>query len=316
MSLNIEIDKKALKIAKRFGYTPIKGLDKDRPYILLTKKDNKNYVIKTSHLEDEAEILKILNSNEFFKNRGILIPKLYQHGQHGKTYIVEDYIGGREIDIKEDDFKKSLRMVIERLSGIENGFNRIPRISEFTKGWNDQYSKKGFKNSLWLKKRISRWFSDEMSSRKNRFMDTETNEVYGLLRKIPGGNIITFGAFSPAHLRIDQNKLGIFDFGKHLRWAPKHYDRAYLWWGLLYDRDLKEISPKYWRKLAVEIQSNIPNNEKAYYWSCILERLAGLAKDLTQSDRAKNPKWKKTITKIKNEMTIFAIGKLKEVTIK
>lgn len=315
MSLNIEIDKKALKIAERFGYTPIKGLDKDRPYVLLAKKDNKYYVIKTSHLEDEAEILKILNSNGFFKNQGIVIPKLYQHGQHGKTYIVEDYIKGREIDIKDDNFEHSLGIVIEKLSAVEGGFNRSPRISEFTKGWDDQYSKKGFKNSVWLKKRITRWFSDEMSSRKNRFMDIEANEVYDLLDKIQGKNIITFGAFSPAHIRINKERIGIFDFGKHLRWAPKYYDRAYLWWGLLYDRDLNEPSPKYWRKLAVRIQSNIPNNEKAYYWSCILERLAGLAKDLTQSDRAKNPKWKKVITKIKNKMTIFAIGKLKKVII-
>jgi len=307
MNFGMEIDKKTPKIAKKFGYTPIKGLDKNRPYVLLAKKDNKYYVIKTSHLEDEAEILKILGSDNFFTNKHIIIPKIYQHD---KAYIVEDYIGGREIDIKDYDFDNLIKIVVERLLSIETSFNRFSNIKKFTKGWNDQYSQKGFKNSEWLRRRINRWFSDDMSNKVYRFTEKETGEINNLFGKIKGKNIVTFGAFSPAHIRISRHKLGIFDFGRHIRWAPKHYDRAYLWWGLLYDRDLKESSPKFWENLAIRLSLNIPKNEQAYYWACIIERLAGLAKDLTQSNRAKNLHWKKAIIKIKEEMTIFAINEL------
>lgn len=300
------IDDKTFQIARRLGYQPIKGLDKNRLYVLLAEKNGKNYVIKTEHLDDEADLLEIFNHDAFFRRNNIIIPKLYEHS---KYYVIQDFISGKIINVSSKEFNADLRLLLDKLELLVEGFKRHKNLSEYTKGWNDQYLNRALSNSEWLKNRIKQWFSSEHSKPKYRFTSEQIVEVRKLLEQIKGKTTINYGAFSSAHIRINKNSLGIFDFGKHLRWAPKHYDRAYLWWSLLFDNKIQNPSPSFWFSLAQKIANNLKRTDQLTYWVCIIERLAGLSKDLTPSE--KNKKRQQVMMNIRNKMTPMVINQLK-----
>lgn len=298
-----------MNIAKKLHYQPVKELDQNRPYVLLIEKNKQKFVIKTDHFEDEAEILKILNSDDYFAENDIIVPGLYEFG---KKYLIQSFIKGEEIDIQSQDFAQNLQVILDKLNLVHTGLTRRKEIFGLAKGWDDQYSKTPFQNSFWFKKRINRWFSDEQSKPKYRFNASQITKVIDLFSQIKGRTVINFGAFSPAHIRIQNNKIGLFDFGRHIRWAPKHYDRAYLWWGLLFEKENRQDSPDFWFLLAKNFAQDIPTSELAQYWACVLERLAGLSKDLTVSSRARIPAWHKMILKVKNRLIPLAIEQLEK----
>ena len=304
------INQKTNQIAKKLEYRPIKGLDVNRPYVLLAKKKNRQFVIKTDHFEDEAAILKILNQDDYFSKHHIIIPNLYEYSDQ---FLVQDFIKGRMININSRNFSHNLQMISNKLEFIHSGLNRKKKIGNLSKGWNDQFAKMPFQNSVWLKKRITRWFEDKQSKPKYRFTNVQNSQVMKLILKIKDQNMINFGAFSPAHIRIQNEKIGLFDFGHHIRWAPKQYDLAYLWWGLLFEIEHKRNEPEFWFKLAKDLTKSIPISERSQYWACILERLAGLSKDLTLSSHNQIPRWHKMILKIKNQLTPMAISELQKL---
>jgi hypothetical protein len=302
----MKINKEAIKIVRKFSLAPIKGLDKNRPYVLLCKdKDGKKIVLKTSHFQDEAKILKILKT----KDNELIVPEVYYSG---KKYIIEDYIPGKKLKI----FNKNGQIIIKGKLLLKNleilhsllDINK-DKLSKFTKSWRDKYQETPENSGIWLIKRINRWFSNEQSSQNWRF-EAELPIIKKLCQKTKAKTVINFGAFSPSHARLIGNKLGIFDFGQHVRWAPEPYDLAYLWWGYLMDFALlpHQKNYQYWLASAESLEKF--SQDKFLFWLCIIERLAGLAKDLTHKESCGQKEWVKAVSKIQKGLLTVIIENL------
>ena len=194
---------------------------------LKVKKGRKFYVVKTKHLVDEAKILLILNK---IKLHNIIIPRLYEHS---RRYLVQDYIAGPipnpEVVIKKLSF---IRKILNQLHKI---LNLDKKLFPYTKDCYDNQNKKPISSNIWLTKRVKRWFSKKQSLKEYRFDKNSTELAIQYFNKVKTKTKINFGAFSEQHFRLFKNKIGIFDFGRHIRFAPEEYDWAYLWWGYFLD---------------------------------------------------------------------------------
>lgn len=271
-----DTEEKTIKIAKNLQYEPIKQLDLKRPYVFKIRKNNKFYVLKTDHFEDEAAILKILNQKidmDSFFNKNIIIPKLYEHS---RKYLVEDFLDGKKIKI--DNFNIYLNFIYGKIIILHQFLNNIEKLSAFTKDEQDLKKKKNISSSIWLKTRIKRWFSKKQSRPDYIFPKNLISPAIKYCLKIKNKCLINFGCFSAKHFRIYPKKLGIFDFGQHLRYAPVNYDWAYLWWGF-FIHDATKYPLNYWKNL-LDRMVKYSQNEREFY-ACIIERLAGISKDLT-----------------------------------
>lgn len=291
------VNKKTIQVAKQLGYIPICALDKKRPYVLKAIKGNNFYVIKTSHFEDEAQILKILDN---IKMKKIITPKLYEFSN---KYLVEDYLPSKPPSI--DEFKRQISLVRKAFNKLHRVLNQASKLKQYTKDSQDKNFKLYEASADWLVARLKQWFSNNKSETKYRFGKQETNQSIKFFNKIQSQTIINFGAFSEQHFRIYKDKVGVFDFGKHIRFAPAEYDWAYAWWGYFLNEAIKH-SFNFWVNF-MEKMAGLSKNKKEFY-GCIIERLAGIAKDLTHRKDVGNNMIKVEKTRIlRDKILIFIL---------
>jgi signal recognition particle subunit SEC65 len=277
---------KILQIAQKLNYTPIANPDKKRPYVLKVKKNNKYYILKTRHFADEINILKILNKQNITSTK---IPKLYKYS---KNYIIEDYLPGKSPSINK--FKSEIVLVRKSISSLHKSLNKKNILYKYAKTGKNNHTS-DLSSSKWLVARLKYWFSNKQSSKIHRFNILQTRKSIQYLKAIKTKTIINFGAFSKQHLRIYKNTVGVFDFGGHIRFAPAEYDWAYLWWSYFLDEATRH-SFLYWVNFTQYI-ANHSRNQNEFY-ACIIERLAGIAKDLTHQKDVKNDIYKTKKMKI------------------
>ncbi len=264
------INKKTINTALKLGYTPVCALDKNKDFILKAKKENKFFVIKTDHHDNEVQILKILNQINI---KDILIPKIYESS---RLFLVEDYLPGLSPSI--NNLLKNIKVIRCSIESLHKELNTIDSFKQYTKDSHNKFSKLEESSEIWLNTRLKYWFSDDQSHKKYRFDNEQTNRSFEYFKKIDTKTIINFGAFSQQHFRIYKDKIGIFDLGGHIRFAPSEYDWAYLWWGYFIDKADKH-NIKFWIKF-IDIMSEYADNKHEFF-ACLIERLAGIAKDLT-----------------------------------
>ena len=271
------INQKTLQTAKQLGYIPICALDQKRPYVLKAKKYNNFYIIKTNHFDDEAKILKILNQTQI---DNVIIPKLYEFSN---KYIVEDYLTGKVPTI--NDVCKNMKLIRVSIDSFQKALNKINALGAYTKDSQDKNTKLYEASGAWLGARLKYWFADQGSEKKYRFNNESIKKSIEYFNKFNTKTIINFGAFSRQHFRIYKGKIGIFDFGRHIRYAPTEYDWAYLWWGYFLHEAGKHTLD-FWIDL-METMAKYADNKTEFY-ACIIERLAGIAKDLTHRNDVDN----------------------------
>ncbi len=292
------------QIFKDLNIQNYKSIDLTRPYVLLCRRGRKYFILKLDHFNDEVEILTILAN---IKNKGFIIPQLYKHNF---DYLLEDYIPGKPISVfsKNAKINKKGLVILKGLKNIHKSLNSNKKLQNYTKGWDDTLNSKPFDDAEWLVKRINRWIlcKDVLTEYK---LSLKINQE--LFHQIKGKNNIQFGAFSASHIRIYKNKLAIFDFGRHIRWAPVDYDLAYLWWSYLADIDnfYLPIDTNWWIKSAENLSQFA--SSKKLFWSCILERLFGLGVDLSKMEKNHEIAKAKKIDKIRQKMFSYTIDKIK-----
>jgi len=287
---------KNAELAIKLGYTPVRRLDRFKPYILKIAKNNKFYILKTDHIDHESEILAILQKYSF-SDSPIIIPRIYESGEN---YLVKDFLEGEKLEL--DTFFTHIDAIEGSIALLHQIFQSDQTFWKFTKDCFDNYTdKKIVKSNEWLLIKINHWLSADESDQKYRVSSTLLKPIINLLENVNSDTVVNFGAFSKENLRIVNGKIGIFDFGGHLRHAPKEYDRAYLWWGYFLD-DYLSHDIDFWVNMLSEFSIGyLDKQTKLEFYACIIERLIGISKDLTAKNNSSHPgSENRKLQKIKN----------------
>lgn len=296
--------KEIREVCQKFNLKPLEVLGQ-RNYVVRAKtQDGKTVIVKTSHLGDEASILKIIhNSSTYHLQKTVLVPKTIKVS---KQYLIqEDFGSDRPILSVQQRNKEKFQQVLRGVAEVHRIFQiEKKRLLPFVKRIDESQGSNHYQTKNWLQGRVSGWQTIKESKKQWLLHPKIVQKIIDSLEKLPlKPLVINFGAASAEHIRIYfQNKVGFFDFGRHLRWAPQEYDAAYLWWGLLRDSVfLNQSTDKNEFILLAELiyktyKSFDSKTEKNSFWGCILERLSGISKDLSSLEerpylKKKNIDW-------------------------